>query len=42
MNSLLTKLIGSKGAQDGAAIVRGVWRVIDAATKDNNSEVYGK
>lgn len=35
MNSFLTKLIANRGFQDTAAMVRGVWRIVDAATKNN-------
>lgn len=40
MNSLLTKLMANRGFQDGAGIVRGIWRVVDAATTNNHLEVY--
>jgi hypothetical protein len=32
MNSILTKLMANRGFQDGAAMMRGVWRVLDAMT----------
>lgn len=40
MNTILTKLMASRAFQDGMGVLRGAWRIIDAATTSNNSEVF--